>query len=247
MFMPTVKKNRPSSRPLNGATVASIALRYSVSASMSPATKAPSAIDSPAWLAITPAAMMTNSAAAIRSSFEPPVATRRNSGRSIVRPNATMTKMAMAACNSALARLAKHRAAAPRRQDGDEQQDRYHGKILRQQHGEAGAADAGGQTLLVGQEFEHDRGRGQRQARAQHDRLRRTAAGERRGAGDERAGQEHLRAAEAEHQPAHRREPLKRQFEADEKQEKDDTQFGDAGNVAGVADRDPEQGGHAHD
>ena len=106
MFMPTVKKNRPSSRPLNGATVASIALRYSVSASMSPATKAPSAIDSPAWLAITPAAMITNSAAAIRSSLEPPVATRRNSGRSIVRPNATMTKMAMAACNSALARLA---------------------------------------------------------------------------------------------------------------------------------------------
>ena len=102
----------------------------------------------------------------------------------------------------------------------------------------------GGETLLVGQEFEHDRGRGQRQACAQHDRLRRTVAGERRGAGNKRAGQEHLRAAEAEHQPAHRREPLKRQFQPDEKQEKDDTQFGDAGNVAGVADRDPEQGRH---
>ena len=41
MFMPTVKKKRPSSRPLKGSMVVSIALRNSVSASSSPATNAP--------------------------------------------------------------------------------------------------------------------------------------------------------------------------------------------------------------
>ena len=48
MFMPTVKKNTPSSRPLKGSIVVSMALRYSVSASSRPATNAPSAMDSPA-------------------------------------------------------------------------------------------------------------------------------------------------------------------------------------------------------
>jgi hypothetical protein len=47
-FIPTVKKKMPSKRPLKGATVASIALRYSVSASSKPARKAPSAMDMPA-------------------------------------------------------------------------------------------------------------------------------------------------------------------------------------------------------
>ena len=46
--MPTVKKNRPSSSPLKGSMVVSMALRYSVSASSRPATKAPSAMESPA-------------------------------------------------------------------------------------------------------------------------------------------------------------------------------------------------------
>ena len=105
-FMPTVKKKRPSRRPLNGATVVSIALRYSVSASSNPATKAPSAIESRACSAITPSAMMTNKTAAMKTSVERAVATKRNSGRNKTRPKATMTIIAAAACNSAVARLA---------------------------------------------------------------------------------------------------------------------------------------------
>ena len=91
--------------PLNGATVASMALRYSVSASSNPATKAPSAMDKPAWFAITPAATITNRTAAIKSSLERALATSRNNGRNRKRPKITMTMTADAACNSAVARL----------------------------------------------------------------------------------------------------------------------------------------------
>ncbi len=81
IFIPTVKKKMPSKMPLKGATVASIALRYSVSASSNPATKAPRAMDKPAWFAITPAATITNRTAAIKSSLERALATSRNNGR----------------------------------------------------------------------------------------------------------------------------------------------------------------------
>ena len=46
--MPTVMKNRPTSKPLNGAMSISTWWRYSVSDSSTPARKAPSAVDSPA-------------------------------------------------------------------------------------------------------------------------------------------------------------------------------------------------------
>ena len=69
MFMPTVKKKRPSSSPLNGSMVVSIALRNSVSASSRPATNAPSAIDRPARPAATALPTITNRIAATNSSL----------------------------------------------------------------------------------------------------------------------------------------------------------------------------------
>ena len=55
MVIPTVMKNRPISRPLNGARSISIWWRYSVSDSSRPARKAPSAVERPA----TPVAAAT--------------------------------------------------------------------------------------------------------------------------------------------------------------------------------------------
>src|SRR6202035_3757449 len=52
----------------------------------------------------------------------------------------------------------ENRTAGTRGQDRDEHQDRNDRKILGQQHGKAGAADGGGETFLVRQQFEHDRG-----------------------------------------------------------------------------------------
>ena len=107
IFIPTVKKKMPSKSPLKGATVDSMALRYSVSASSKPATKAPSAMDIPARSAITPAATITNNTAAIKTSLERAIATTRNIGRNSTRPKATMIVSAIAACSSAVARLAR--------------------------------------------------------------------------------------------------------------------------------------------
>lgn len=97
MFMPTVKKNRPSRRPLNGSMAVSMALRNSVSASSSPATKAPSAMEKPA----TPVATITNNVVATNRSLMPTDATRRNSGRITTRLTMTITASATAALVSA--------------------------------------------------------------------------------------------------------------------------------------------------
>ena len=100
--MPTVKKNMPSSRPLNGSMVTSICLRNSLSARISPATKAPSAIDSPATAAPTPVPTITNRVAATNSSGVSVAATSRKNGRSSSRPITTIRATASAACASAI-------------------------------------------------------------------------------------------------------------------------------------------------
>ena len=104
--MPTVKKNTPSSRPLKGSMVVSMALRNSVSASSRPATNAPNAIDRPATPAATPVPTTTNSVAATNSSVVAEPATSRKMGLSSSLPRMTMSAMASAAWASASPRLA---------------------------------------------------------------------------------------------------------------------------------------------
>ena len=99
--------------------------------------------------------------------------------------------------------------------------------------------DARGQTLLVRQQLEHDRGRGQRQAGAEDDRLRGLLPGHRGGAGDQGGGEQHLQAAEPEDQRRMVSRRWKRQFETDQEQQEDDAELGDAGDVLGVADGEP--------
>ncbi len=94
---PTDTKNRPSSSPLKGSTVTSISRLYSVSASSSPAMKAPSAIDRPLTAATALVPISTNRQAAMKNSVERVAATRWNSGRSTSRPRPTMAAMASAA------------------------------------------------------------------------------------------------------------------------------------------------------
>ena len=103
--MPTLKKKIPSSRPLKGSIVAWTARRYSVSASKSPATKAPIAMESPALAARMPVATITNNTAAINNSSERWPPTRRKSGRSTARPTSTITASTSSAWPSAVAIL----------------------------------------------------------------------------------------------------------------------------------------------
>ena len=135
----------------------------------------------------------------------------------------------------------EHRTAGTRGQDRDEHQDRNDGEILGEQDGKAGAADGRGETLLVRQQFEHDRRRRQRQARAEDHRFRGRLAEQQRDAGKQRRGQQHLQAAKAEHQPPHRQEAMQRQFETDQEQQEDDAELGNAVDIPGVADGEPEQ------
>ena len=98
---PTVTKNRPSSSPLNGSIITSISRRYSVSASSTPATNAPSAIDMPVMVATCPASRMTSRQAAMNSSRLRDSATVLNSGRSSQRPPRISTPMPISAGISA--------------------------------------------------------------------------------------------------------------------------------------------------
>ena len=99
-------------------------------------------------------------------------------------------------------------------------------------------------TLLVSRSWferssKHDRRRRQRQAGAENDGLGVTKAGVIRRGGEQRGGDDHLQAAEPEDQPPHGQEARQREFKPDQEQQKDDAELGDAGDVLGVADRDP--------
>ena len=75
--MPTAVKNSPSSRPSKGAMSALISCRYSESASSTPAMKAPSAADSPAYFITSVTPTTVSSALAVIASFTRVRATRR--------------------------------------------------------------------------------------------------------------------------------------------------------------------------
>ncbi len=84
--IPTAMKNRPSSRPLNGAMSVSRAWRYSELASSTPARKAPSAIDRPASDISSAMPNTSSSAKAVKISRTPDRAIRRITGRVRKRP-----------------------------------------------------------------------------------------------------------------------------------------------------------------
>ena len=88
--MPTAMKKRPSSRPLNGSMSVSSSRRYSLSASSTPARKAPSAIDRPTACISAAVATTSSSAAAVKISGVSLRAIQRSAGRSSRRPPSTM-------------------------------------------------------------------------------------------------------------------------------------------------------------
>ena len=90
MPMPTAMKNRPSSKPLNGSMSVSSSRRYSLSASSTPARKAPSAIDRPTDCISAAIATTSSSAAAVKISGVLLRAIQRSIGRSSSRPPSTM-------------------------------------------------------------------------------------------------------------------------------------------------------------
>ena len=100
--MPTAMKNSPSSSPLKGSRSVSSSRRYSLSASSTPARKAPSAIDRPTDCISAAVATTSNNEAAVKISGVALPAIQRSAGRNSSRPPKTIapiTAMALAAAS----------------------------------------------------------------------------------------------------------------------------------------------------
>ena len=171
----------------------------------------------------------------------PTDATRRNSGRITTRPTMTITPSAMAALASASRRVPATEPECAGAENRDEQQERRHRQVLRQQDREAGAARARVQPSLPGKHVDDDGGRRQRQARTDDERHRRLAAGKDHDCADHGCGEHDLQAAQSENQAAHRLQPLIGQLHADQEQQEHDAEVGEAGDVLGVDHGEPVQ------
>ena len=243
--MPTVKKNRPSSSPLKGSMVVSMALRYSVSASSRPATKAPSAMESPAMPAMKPVPRTTNSVAATNRSLAPLDATSRNSGRSSSRPIKTISPTASVAWASARARPASSEPPerAPRIETSSSSGTTARSCASRMAKLARPAvvvsrrwSDRTSMTMAV-----DDRAR-----LTPSDHRRRPAVAEQRGyAGDGGRAQDDLQPAQPEYQPAHGDETLEGELQTDQEHQEYDAQLGDAGHAGGIGNGDPVEDGCA--
>ena len=236
--MPTAMKNSPSSSPLKGSISASSSWRNSLSASSTPARKAPSDMDSPATRASSAVAMTVSSAAAVKTSVTFIRATTRSAGRSSSRPPTTMA--AMTARSFAGAR-ADHGAAGELRADAawrDQRQrgeHRQHGKVLEQQDAEGGAAVRRFQLAALGEQLQHQRRGGQREAEADEpggDRL--AARASQAATPSSSRAQQHLADAQSEHDAPHHPQARGLQLQADDEQQQHDAELGeihDAGHI----------------
>ncbi len=100
-------------------------------------------------------------------------------------------------------------------------------EILKEQHGEARAADRSAEPLALDEDRDHDRRRGHGERRADR---RRGSRGQAEHPGDRAERQrrnDDLPKPEPEHQPAHPPQPLERQFEPHGEQKRDDPERGE--------------------
>ena len=127
-------------------------------------------------------------------------------------------------------------AGFPGGKDRHQHQQRHHGQVLRQQDGKARTAHARGEFTALHQKLHHHRRGGQRQAQPDDDRRLHRIAPPQGHSADDRAGDDHLREAEAEHHGPHRLKALDRKLKPDHEQEEDDTQLGHARHAVNVVD-----------
>jgi hypothetical protein len=121
-------------------------------------------------------------------------------------------------------------------EDADHEENRHHGEVLEEEDREAGAADRARQLAPLDQELHDDRGRGQREAGAQHDRGGRAVAELPGDQADDGARDQHLERAEAEDQAAHLPQARERQLEPDHEEEEDDAELGQTPDAVEIVD-----------
>jgi hypothetical protein len=116
------------------------------------------------------------------------------------------------------------------------EQDRRHHQILEQQHRERDAADRRCRTPLLLEQLHHNRGRGHREAEAEHDRAVAGHAQQCETGADGERRQRELQAADAGNVAAQRPKPRQRQFQPDQEQKKQHPQFAERRDPVAVLD-----------
>ena len=229
MDRPTERKNAPSNSVLKGSSVASIARRYSVSARMRPATKAPSAMETPKAAVTMPVPTTMRTAAAMKACGSSTDATCFSSGRQHEAADQDDDRDGHHALQHRDGEAAEHRAAATGCQCADQKQERNDRQILHQQDSECGAPGSTGQPALGGEVLDHDGGGRQGQRAADDDGGGAACSRPPGDKSNDRHGADDLCRAEAEHQLLHAGEALVGQLDADEKQEEDDAELAEHG------------------
>ena len=118
-------------------------------------------------------------------------------------------------------------AGIARFEDADREQHRHHHQILKQQDRQRHAPDRRGGAVLVDQKLHHDRGRGQRKAHAENEAGGRRDAAHADGGPDHHDADRDLDEADTEHVTPQLPQARQRQFHAEQKQQKHDTEFGE--------------------
>ena len=125
--------------------------------------------------------------------------------------------------------------------DGHQHQQRHHREILEQQDREGRLAHRRPEFAALAEQLHHHRGGGERQHQAQHHRGFESVVPRPGDAADGQGRQPHLQTAGAEHQAAHRPQPLHRHLQADGEHQRDHAQLGEGLDVLGVAEGHPMQ------
>ena len=159
-------------------------LRYSVSASSRPAMKAPRAIDSPLTARDEAGADHHQQRCRHEQLFAVGLGDRAHHGTQHEAAEYHEDQQTERRRSEGQQELGREGLAAMAAEDGDRDQDRRHGKILEQQHGEGGPPGPRELTLLLGQQRHHDGRRRQRQRRPEQRGGHRIQAQQHRRAGD---------------------------------------------------------------
>ena len=227
--IPTERKKRPSRIERNGSTSLSSSWRYGDSARTTPATKAPSAVESPKWLITAAAPMTANKPATTNSSRSPKRPIKRKSGLRTSRPNSDQSDDGDHRKERQLPSRRRARVRRHARHRADDRDQRYDGEVLEKQDRESALALRRVQLIVRAQHRKDLRGRGQRQRQADRERRfgRQVEREIDQGAKRESAHQ-HLRETQTENVVAKPPEPAWPKLQADDEEQKRDADLGDA-------------------
>ena len=129
-------------------------------------------------------------------------------------------------------------------QHADDEQHRYRGDVLEQQHTERGSPERAAEPLLLCEYLNDDCGGRHRQSRTRHERQRRRCTQRVGRRSDRHGAQDELQQPQSEYHAAHHAQSFERQLQPDHEHQHADAELGDRGDRLGPAEHDLAQQGH---